>query len=77
MIEDTGRKIVLQHMLVITGDDDKSMIIKHWRQDWEYEPARVLVYSANAGAPPSRNSATSSTPTKSGIGRIDLYSRDR
>lgn len=41
----TGRKISLQHMLVITGDDDKSMIIKHWRQDWEYEPAKVLVYS--------------------------------
>jgi hypothetical protein len=45
VIEDTGRKISLQHMLVITGDDDKSMIIKHWRQDWEYEPAKVLVYS--------------------------------
>jgi hypothetical protein len=45
VIEDTGRVIRLQHMLVITGDDDKSMIIKHWRQDWEYEPAKVLVYS--------------------------------
>ncbi len=45
VIEDTGRIIRLQHMLVITGDDDKSMIIKHWRQDWEYEPAKVLVYS--------------------------------
>ena len=45
MIEDTGRKICLQHRLVITGDDDNSMIIKHWRQDWEYEPAKLLVYS--------------------------------
>lgn len=45
VIEDTGRKIVLQHMLVITGDDDNSMIIKHWRQDWEYELTKVLVYS--------------------------------
>lgn len=43
-IEDTGRKIVLQHMLVI-NHDGKDMIIKHWRQDWEYEPAKVLVYS--------------------------------
>lgn len=44
VLEDTGRKIVLQHMLVI-NHDGKDMIIKHWRQDWEYEPAKVLVYS--------------------------------
>lgn len=44
VIEDTGRKIVLQHMLVI-NDGEKDMIIKHWRQDWEYEPAKLLVYS--------------------------------
>jgi hypothetical protein len=44
VIEDSGRKIVLQHMLVI-NHDGKDMIIKHWRQDWEYEPARVLVYA--------------------------------
>ena len=44
VIEDTGRKIVLQHMLVIEHEG-KSHIIKHWRQDWEYEPAKLLVYS--------------------------------
>lgn len=44
VIEDTGRKIVLQHLLVVTHEG-KDMVIKHWRQDWEYEPARVLVYS--------------------------------
>lgn len=44
VIEDTGRKIVLQHMLVIEQDGE-TFVIKHWRQDWEYEPARVLVYS--------------------------------
>ncbi|MGV3729732.1 MAG: DUF6607 family protein [Sphingopyxis sp.] len=44
VIEDTGRKIMLQHLLVIEHEG-KSHIIKHWRQDWEYEPARVLVYS--------------------------------
>jgi len=44
VIEDSGRKIVLQHLLVIE-DEGKSHIIKHWRQDWEYEPARVLVYA--------------------------------
>lgn len=44
VIEDTGRKIVLQHMLVVEHEG-KSHVIKHWRQDWEYEPAKVLVYS--------------------------------
>jgi hypothetical protein len=44
VIEDTGRKISLQHLLVITHEG-KTHVIKHWRQDWEYEPARVLVYS--------------------------------
>ncbi|WP_326523288.1 DUF6607 family protein [Sphingomonas sp.] len=44
VIEDTGRKISLQHLLVVEMGEHK-MIIKHWRQDWEYEPARVLVYS--------------------------------
>jgi hypothetical protein len=45
VIEDTGRRISLQHMLVMTDDAGKSHIIKHWRQDWEFEPAKVLVYS--------------------------------
>lgn len=44
VIEDSGRKIVLQHMLVVEHEG-KSHIIKHWRQDWIYEPAQVLVYS--------------------------------
>lgn len=44
VIEDTGRKIVLQHLLVVQHEG-KDMVIKHWRQDWEYEPARVLVYA--------------------------------
>ncbi len=44
VIEDTGRKIVLQHLLVV-GDGGNSHIIKHWRQDWEYEPAQMLAYS--------------------------------
>lgn len=44
VIEDTGRRIVLQHLLVVEHEG-KTFVIKHWRQDWEYEPARVLVYS--------------------------------
>ncbi len=44
IVEDTGTKIVLQHLLVVdTGDSD--FIVKHWRQDWEYEPEKVLAYS--------------------------------
>jgi hypothetical protein len=45
VIEDSGRMIRLQHLLVV-DNAGKPMIIKHWRQDWEYEPARMLVYSA-------------------------------
>lgn len=44
VIEDTGRRIVLQHILV-SEIDGKPHITKHWRQDWDYEPAKVLVYS--------------------------------
>ena len=44
VIEDTGTKIVLQHLLVVnTGKSD--FIVKHWRQDWEYEPKQILAYS--------------------------------
>lgn len=43
VIEDTGRKIVLQHILVAEAQG-QVMIIKHWRQDWTYEPANFLVY---------------------------------
>ena len=45
VIEDTGRKIVLQHLLVV-GDNDNPFVVKHWRQDWEYEPKQILAYAA-------------------------------
>ncbi|MEO0463161.1 MAG: DUF6607 family protein [Pseudomonadota bacterium] len=44
VIEDTGTKIVLQHLLV-TGNSDKPYVVKHWRQDWEYEPKQILTFS--------------------------------
>ncbi len=44
VIEDTGTRIVLQHLLV-TGDQDKPYVVKHWRQDWQYEPEAVLAYT--------------------------------
>ena len=43
VIEDTGTRIVLQHLLV-TGDSANPYVVKHWRQDWQYEPAEVLAY---------------------------------
>lgn len=44
VVEDSGRHIALQHLLVIEHDG-RTMIIKHWRQDWDYEPERILEYS--------------------------------
>lgn len=43
VIEDRGDFISLQHILVV-GSEEDSMPIKHWRQDWRYEPDRVLVF---------------------------------
>jgi len=43
VIEDSGTRIVLQHLLV-TGDEANPYVVKHWRQDWQYEPARILVF---------------------------------
>lgn len=45
VIFDTGSTIMLQHLLVVADDAGKTMVIKHWRQDWVYEPATVLTYS--------------------------------
>ena len=36
VVEDSPTKIVLQHLLVM----DDGMVIKHWRQDWEYQAKR-------------------------------------
>ena len=42
-IETTGKKVVIQHLLVM-GD---SMVIKHWREEWVYEPAFMLRYDGD------------------------------
>ena len=42
-VEATDKKIVLQHLLVIT---DK-VIIKHWREDWTYENPVIWKYQGN------------------------------
>ncbi len=43
VIEDTGTRIVLQHLLVV-GSEDAPYVVKHWRQDWEFEPEQILAY---------------------------------
>ncbi len=43
VVEDTGDFISLQHLLVV-GSQERPFVVKHWRQDWRYEPARVLVF---------------------------------
>ncbi|MGB3626872.1 MAG: DUF6607 family protein [Henriciella sp.] len=43
VIEDTGTFISLQHILVV-GKEGEEFPIKHWRQDWTYEPAEVLSF---------------------------------
>jgi hypothetical protein len=43
VVEDRGDFIALQHILV-AGSGKDTMVIKHWRQDWQYEPKEVLVF---------------------------------
>lgn len=42
VLEDRGDFISMQHILVVGGDD--KFPVKHWRQDWIYEPESVLVF---------------------------------
>jgi hypothetical protein len=41
ILEDSPKKIVIQHLLVMRGD---SMIIKHWREDWTYEDQQLFAF---------------------------------
>ncbi|PQA85909.1 DUF6607 family protein [Hyphococcus luteus] len=43
VIADEGDYISLQHILVVGGED--KFPVKHWRQDWRYEPSSVLVFT--------------------------------
>jgi len=44
VVEDSGTVIRLQHILVISHEG-KTFLVKHWRQDWTYEPESVLEYA--------------------------------
>ncbi len=43
VVEDRGDFIMLQHLLV-AEHEGQTFVIKHWRQDWTYQPRAVLVY---------------------------------
>ncbi|KPP81645.1 MAG: hypothetical protein HLUCCA04_07545 [Oceanicaulis sp. HLUCCA04] len=43
VIADEPGYISLQHLLLV-GERDDPMVIKHWRQDWHYEPSRLMAY---------------------------------
>ncbi|WP_337186845.1 DUF6607 family protein [Phenylobacterium sp.] len=47
VIEDRGDFISLQHLLVVEDEDEKPVIVKHWRQDWTWQPAKVVVYESS------------------------------
>lgn len=48
VVEDSGRKIDLQHVLVMPSEDgDESRVVKHWRQTWTYQDDTVYEYVGN------------------------------
>ncbi len=81
VIEDRGDFISLQHLLV-ASHEERTFVIKHWRQDWAYQPRNVLVYErqdhwalANVSAATRRGAwsqtvwQTDDSPRYGGVGR--------
>ena len=44
VVYDHGDRISLQHILVMEHEGE-AVVIKHWRQDWTYQPETVLTYA--------------------------------
>ena len=44
VVYDKGDRISLQHILVMEHEG-QSIVVKHWREDWTYQPATVLTYA--------------------------------
>ena len=42
VLENTANKVSLQHILIGEGH-----VVKHWRQDWEYQPTQMWSYIGN------------------------------
>lgn len=43
LLQDDNDKISMQHLLIV-GKPDSPYIVKHWRQDWEFENTDLYVY---------------------------------
>lgn len=87
VIEDSPDQIVLQHILVMRfldqdGKVSEPMVIKHWRQDWRYEPEfrfeylgdhrwqqRAVPVHERAGAWAQDVYQVDDSPRYSGVGR--------
>jgi len=41
LVEDQPNKIVMQHLLIVSD----TMIVKHWRQDWEFENTKFYQFN--------------------------------
>jgi len=46
LVEDSKDKISMQHLLIV-GNPAEPHIVKHWRQDWEYENTSLYEYDHN------------------------------
>ena len=47
--EDSGEFIALQHILVMRilregGEVSEPLVVRHWRQEWRYQPDALLIY---------------------------------
>ena len=46
LTEESENKLVLQHILQ-TSSDSNAFVVKHWRQDWQYEDINIFSYDLN------------------------------
>ncbi len=46
LVEEGDDKVVIQHLLQV-GHGDKVHIVKHWRQDWEYQNTSFYMYNGD------------------------------
>ncbi|PLW84039.1 hypothetical protein CWI75_01420 [Kineobactrum sediminis] len=68
VIADTGDFISLQHIMVMMykeedGTVSEPLVMKHWRQDWQYEKRDILVYAGNSEREHQKYSAGKSRGT--------------
>lgn len=45
VIEDEPKHIAIQHLLIVNEDSENPMIIKHWRQDWDFENTDFYMFN--------------------------------